>query len=92
VQKPLPVGASGSYKLTAKLFVSFGAPDQESAGDTFLPVQSHPLNTCSSAILAPGLMSGLVTVIAFAAPTPISAPIRTADPTALVRIASFLPD
>jgi len=50
-----PVGASGSYMLTAKLFVSFAAPDQESAGDTFLPVQSYPLNTCSSAILAPGL-------------------------------------
>jgi hypothetical protein len=37
-------------------------------------------------------MSGLVTVIALAAPTPISAPIKTADPTALVRMASFLPD
>jgi hypothetical protein len=77
--------------LTAKLLVSFGAPDQESAGDTFLPVQSQPLKTCSSAIFPPGLMSGLVTVIACAAPAPISAPIRIAGPTAIVRIASFLP-
>src|SRR5271165_7085584 len=69
-QKPLPVGASGSKTLTAKLFVPFGAPDQDSAGETFLPVQSQPLNTCSSAIFAPGLMSGLVSVIAFAAPAP----------------------
>jgi hypothetical protein len=33
----------------------------------FLPVQSQPLNTCSSAIFPPDLMSGLVKVIAFAA-------------------------
>jgi hypothetical protein len=46
--------------------VPFGAPDQASAGETFFPVQSAPLNACSSAILPPGLMSGLVSVSAFA--------------------------
>src|SRR5271166_6808797 len=50
--------------LTAKLFVPLGAPDQASAGETFLPVQSKPLNTCSSAIFPPGFTSGLVSVIA----------------------------
>src|SRR5208337_1918275 len=56
--------------LTAKLFVPLGAPDLESAGETFWPVQPKLLNTCSSAIFPPGLMSGLVRVMALAAPAP----------------------
>ena len=50
--------------LTAKLFVPFGAPDQASEGETFWPEQPKLLNTCSSAILPPALISELVTVIA----------------------------
>jgi hypothetical protein len=72
-QKPLPVGASGSNIVTAKLFVPLGAPDQASAGDMFSPLQSQPLKTCSLAILPPGLISGLVRDIALAAP-PLASP------------------
>src|SRR5215468_4569995 len=36
-QKPDWVGASGSYMVTAKLFVSAGAPDQLSCGDVSCP-------------------------------------------------------
>src|SRR5208337_2115476 len=56
--------------LTAKLFVPLGAPDQESAGDTFWPVQPQLLKTCSSAIFPPAFTSGLVRVIAGAALAP----------------------
>src|SRR5580698_6691556 len=52
----------------AKLLVPLGAPDQLKAGEIFLPVQPKPLNTCSSAILASGLRSGLVSSKAPAAP------------------------
>ena len=38
------------------------APDHWSAGEMFLPLHPKPLNTCSSAIVAPGLMSGLVSL------------------------------
>ena len=58
-QNPLPVGASGSKAVTAKLLVPAGAPDQLSAGDTFLPVQPKLLNTKVSAIFAPSEISGL---------------------------------
>ena len=36
-QKPLAVGASGSYIVTVKLFVPSGAPDHDSCGETSLP-------------------------------------------------------
>src|SRR4051812_2278912 len=36
-QKPDPVGASGSYTVTAKLCVSSGNPDQLSCGETSSP-------------------------------------------------------
>src|SRR5207247_785032 len=55
-----PVGASGSCTRSAKPFVSLDAPDHLSAGETFFPLQPNPLKTCSSAIVPPGLMSGLV--------------------------------
>src|SRR5450759_3877282 len=68
---PLPVAASGSYMVTAKLLVPCGAPLQLKLGEILLPVQPKPLNTCSSAILAPSLISALVSFIpaAFAALT-----------------------
>ena len=36
-QKPLPVGACGSYIDTTKLFVSAGNPDHESWGEMSSP-------------------------------------------------------
>jgi hypothetical protein len=36
-QNPDPVGASGSYTVTTKLFVSGGNPDQLSSGLTSSP-------------------------------------------------------
>src|SRR5688500_16521142 len=36
-QKPLPVGASGSYTVTAKLFVPSGKPDHDSCGERSSP-------------------------------------------------------
>src|SRR5882672_11380517 len=36
-QKPLPVGASGSYSDTTKLYVFFGKPDHDSCGEMSLP-------------------------------------------------------
>src|SRR6478736_1392678 len=67
--QPLPVGASGSYMVTAKLLAPLGAPLQFSAGATLPPVQPKPLNTCSLAMVAPSLRSALVRVMlcAFAA-------------------------
>src|ERR1019366_6369883 len=37
--QPEPVGASGSYTVTAKLLVPLGAPLHFKAGDMFLPLQ-----------------------------------------------------
>src|SRR5580700_9642527 len=36
-QKPLPVGASGSYIETTKLWVCWGKPDHDSCGEMSLP-------------------------------------------------------
>src|ERR1700722_20794674 len=52
--------------LTAKLLVAAGAPLQLSEGETLPPVQPKPLNTCSLAMVAPSLISALVTVISCA--------------------------
>ena len=43
--QPLPVGASGSWTISAKLFVPAGAFRQLKAGDTLPPVQPKPLKT-----------------------------------------------
>src|ERR1700722_6463733 len=58
--------------LTAKLLVAEGAPLQLSDGETLPPLQPKPLNTCSLAMVAPSLISALVTVMswAHAAPAP----------------------
>src|SRR5271167_3558728 len=76
--------------LTAKLFVPRGAPVQRSSGDTFLPVQSQPLNTCSSAIRPPCRMSGLVKVSELAAPALATPPTISAVQKAIVRM-RFVP-
>src|SRR5512135_2642283 len=60
--QPLPVGASGSYIVTAKLLVSAGAPFQLRAGEMLPPEQPKLLYTCSLAILPRALNSGLTTV------------------------------
>ena len=36
-QKPLPVGAWGSYVETTKLLVAFGKPGRDSCGETSCP-------------------------------------------------------
>ena len=58
--QPLPVGASGSYMVTAKLFVPFGAFAQRNSGDTLSPVQPNPSKTWVFPIVCFGLMVGLV--------------------------------
>src|SRR4051794_35370095 len=48
--QPLPVGASGSYTVIAKLFVPAGALCHESDGEMLRPLHPKLLNTCSSDI------------------------------------------
>src|SRR5687767_619895 len=57
--QPEPVGASGSYTVTAKLLVSLGAPLHFRAGDLFSPEHPNPLNSNFLSIVALALMSGL---------------------------------
>src|SRR3954470_2802612 len=57
--QPEPVGASGSYTVTAKLLVSLGAPLHFKAGDLFSPEQPKPLNSNFLSIVPLALMSGL---------------------------------
>ena len=54
---------------TAKLLVPGGAPVHVKLGEILLPVQPNPLNTCSLAMVAPSLISALVSFMlaAFAA-------------------------
>src|SRR3954452_22552910 len=47
---PLPVGASGSYTVIAKLLVPAGALLHESDGEMLRPLHPKLLNTCSSEI------------------------------------------
>src|SRR5215218_10428920 len=60
--QPEPVGASGSYTVTAKLLVSLGAPLHFNAGDLFSPEQPKPLNSKLFGIRASACMSGLLNV------------------------------
>src|SRR3954470_7174830 len=76
--QPEPVGASGSYTVTAKLLVPLGAPFHASAGDLFSPAQPKPLNSKRWGITPPALMSGLVKVKPVAACATEAAPIRAA--------------
>src|SRR6185437_3291684 len=58
--QPLPVGASGSYTVTAKLLVPFGALVQRNSGDTLSPLHPNPLKTCDLPMVPLFLMVGLV--------------------------------
>src|SRR5512141_1608563 len=58
-QKPLPVGASGSYTVSAKLFASAGAPLHSTPGETFVPVHPQPSKTCSAWMVPLGWKAGL---------------------------------
>jgi hypothetical protein len=60
-QKPLPVGASGSNTVTAKLLVSAGNPDQDSCGETSSPPAPMIPLTCGWSSRSPWRMSVLVT-------------------------------
>src|SRR6187551_3015447 len=60
--QPEPVGASGSYTVTAKLLVSLGAPLHFKAGDLFSPEQPKLLNSNFLSIVPLALMSGLLRV------------------------------
>src|SRR5580658_1857971 len=73
--------------LSAKLLVAAGAPLQLRAGERLSPLQPKPLNTCSLAMVAPSLISGLVRVrlCAQAAPAP-----KALNPSAAVQTLSFL--
>src|SRR6478735_2906288 len=57
--QPEPVGASGSYTVTAKLLVSLGAPLQLRTGDLFSPLQPNTSASNFLSIIESALMSGL---------------------------------
>src|SRR5829696_3051859 len=61
-QKPLAVGASGSYTVTAKLCVPSGKPDQDSCGERSSPPAPITPLTCGWGRTAPSVTSVLVTV------------------------------
>src|SRR3954452_17945457 len=61
-QKPLVVGESGSYTVTAKLLVSAGQPDQDSCAERSSPPAPMTPLTCGGAGGAPSVTSLLVTV------------------------------
>src|SRR5687767_15702921 len=61
-QKPLAVGASGSYTVTAKLLVSGGNPDQVSCGEMSSPPSTpNTALACCAAIVVPSATSPLNT-------------------------------
>ena len=61
-QKPLAVGASGSYTVTAKLLVPSGKPDQDSCGERSSPPAPMTPLTCGMGSVSPSVQSLLVTV------------------------------
>src|SRR5690606_28145139 len=58
--QPEPVGASGSYTVTAKLLVPSGAPLHCKTGDWLLPPQPNMSDSKLAAIAPPAGTSGLV--------------------------------
>src|ERR1700685_3409274 len=60
--QPEPVGASGSYAISAKLFVPAGAFAHSSSGETFSPEQPKLLNEFLSGSAPPSLKSVLVSL------------------------------
>src|SRR5689334_21759687 len=71
--QPEPVGASGSYTVTAKLLVSLGAPLHLSAGDLISPPQPNTLDSHFLSIIAFGFTSGLVSLKPAACAEPVAA-------------------
>ena len=61
-QKPLPVGASGSKLVTAKLFVPSGNPDQRRCGDVSVPPAPKIPLAWGDASWPPSVKSSLSTV------------------------------
>jgi hypothetical protein len=61
-QNPLPVGASGSKQVTAKLFVSAGNPDHDSCGETSSPPAPMIPDTWAFGSVSPSRTSVLVTL------------------------------
>src|SRR6476469_10785209 len=59
-QKPDAVGASGSYTVTAKLWVSSGNPDHDSCGETSEPPAPMMPLTWSLANGSPSVTDSLV--------------------------------
>src|SRR5262245_29405581 len=57
--QPLPVGASGSYMVRAKLLVPSGGSFHIRAGEMSPPLQPKPLKTCLSGTVLPAATSGL---------------------------------
>src|SRR3954469_17869898 len=76
--QPEPVGASGSYAVTAKLRVSLGAPLHFSAGDLFSPLQPNTLASNFLSIMELALMSGLSSLKPAAWPAPAAVSARPA--------------
>src|SRR5579859_1492585 len=62
----MPVGASGSQIVIAKLFVSGGNPFHASCGEVFSPVHPKLLNTVFVGSVPPAGKVVLVTAIGFA--------------------------
>ena len=62
-QNPLPVGASGSRHVTAKLLVPSGAPSHRRCGDVSVPpgTPNMPL-ACGASMRSPSSKSSLTTV------------------------------
>src|SRR5215213_6119808 len=58
-QKPLPVGASGSYMVSARLFASAGTSFHTSGGEIFSPVQPKALAVCFRGIVPSPPIAGL---------------------------------
>src|SRR5579859_3958726 len=68
-QKPLPVGASGSYTVMAKLLVSAGAPLQLRDGEILPPLQPNTLATWALFMAEPSATSLLFSVMFCASAT-----------------------
>lgn len=88
--QPLPVGASGSWTVTAKLRVPFGGCFHSRVGDRLAPVQPKPLKTCASSMVRAGLMSGL-SIVKLAAWAASGAARAMAETTFLVQDLSVRP-
>src|SRR5215213_5519397 len=58
-QKPLPVGASGSYMVSARLFASAGTSFHTSGGEVFSPVQPKAFAVCFRGIVPLAPIAGL---------------------------------